>query len=142
MSKDVPNLFIYLPLLGTEQWGLNFIFHSPLFTCDKDSRDSLRFVGNGQNNDVDAERNKGIIQLADVIVSHYITENLSNIQDCMYLAKVAFNLHNSDEALANYYKSLQSSWVKKYESFLCDYKNGNIITRQAKVLIRNSLMHV
>ena len=134
LSKDVPNLFIYLPLLGTEQWGLNFIFHSPLFTCDKDSRDSLRFVGNGQNNDVDAERNKGIIQLADVIVSHYITENLSNIQDCMYLAKVAFNLHNSDEALANYYKSLQSSWVKKYESFpFVITKNGNIITRQAKV---------
>lgn len=112
LRKDIPNLFIYLPLLGTEQWGLNFILHSPLFTCDKDSRDSLRFIGNGQNNDADAERNKEIVQLADVIISHYITKNLSNIQDCMYLAKVAFNIHNSDEALANYYKYLQSSWVK------------------------------
>lgn len=135
LHKDVPNLFIYLPLLGTEQWGLNFILHSPLFTCDKDSRDSLRFVGNGQNNDADAERNKEIIQLADVIISHYITENLSNIRDCMYLAKVAFNLHSSDEALANYNRSLQSSWVEKYESLpFVITNNGYITTKQAKVL--------
>lgn len=140
LLKDVPNLFIYLPLLGTEQWGLNFILHSPLFTCDKDSRDSLRFVGNGQNNDADAERNKEIIQLADDIISHYLTENISNIQDCMYLARVAFNLHSSDETLANYYKNLQSSWVGKYESWpFVITANGNITTKQAKVFDKELL---
>ena len=135
LSKDVPNLFIYLPLLGTEQWGLNYIFHSPLFTCDKDTRDSLRFVGNGQNNDADAERNKEIIQLADSIISHYIDENLSDIQDGKYLAKVAFNSYSGNEALNNYYRHLHRSWVEKYESLpFVTTDNCRIITSQAKVL--------
>lgn len=135
LSKEIPNLFIYLPLLGTEQWGLNYIFHSPLFTCDKDSRDSLRIVGNGQNNNADAERNKEIIQLADSIISHYIDENLSDIQDSKYLAKVAFNSHGGEEAQNNYYRHLHCSWVEKYESLpFVTTDSGRIMTRQAKVL--------
>lgn len=135
LPKDIPNLFIYLPLLGTEQWGLNYILHSPLFTCDKDSRDSLRFVGNGQNNDSDAERNKEIVQLADVIISHYITSNLNNIKDSKYLAKVAFSLHGSDEMLSGYYKGLQKSWVEKYEAMaFVVTQNGKIATKEVKVL--------
>lgn len=140
LHKDIPNLFIHLPLLGTEQWGLNYILHSPLFTCDKDNRDSLRFVGNGQNNDDDAQQNKEIVQLADSIISHYITENLSNIQNCMYLAKVAFNLHSRDKALIDYYKKLQSSWVKKYESLpFVITNNGQKTTKQIKVLDKELL---
>ena len=41
-QHELPQIYIYLPLLGTEQWGFNYLLHSSMFTCDRDSRD--RFV--------------------------------------------------------------------------------------------------
>ena len=117
-DKDVPQIFIYLPLLGTEDWGFNFILHSSLFTCDKDSRDSLRLVGNGQNNDDQAESNRQIIELANKLIWQYIIAKHSTLADAKYLLRDSFHTHQSDEELAKYYIELQKAWRKKFET-LC-----------------------
>ena len=117
-DKDVPQIFIYLPLLGTEDWGFNFIIHSSLFTCDKDSRDSLRLVGNGQNNDDQAESNRQIIELANKLIWQYIIANHSKLADAKYLLRASFHTQQSDEELAKYYIGLQKAWREKFET-LC-----------------------
>lgn len=115
-DADVPNIFIFLPLLGTEDWGVNFILHSSLFICDKDSRDSLRLVGNGQNNDDQAESNRQIIELANKLIWQYIVTKHYTLADAKYLSRVSFNTHQRDEELAQYYIGLQKDWREKFES--------------------------
>lgn len=117
-DADVPNIFIFLPLLGTEDWGVNFILHSSLFTCDKDSRDSLRLVGNGQNNDGQAESNRQIIELANKLIWQYIIAKHHTLVDAKYLLRDSFNTYQSDEELAQYYIGLQKDWREKFET-LC-----------------------
>lgn len=110
LSEDKPQLYLYLPLLGTEKWGWNFIIHSPSFTCDKDTRDSLLFVGNGQNNDDQANNNKQLIQLAGGIIKEFITHQLTNYKDRKHFGRINF-LADGNEKLKAYYTKLQTEWV-------------------------------
>ena len=115
LSNDLPQLYLYLPLLGTENWGWNYIVHAPSFTCDKDTRDALLFVGNGQNNDDQAEQNRKLITLAGSLVREYLNSNLSQIDERKYLGRVNF-LPAPQERLKAYYGELQKEWVGYFES--------------------------
>ena len=115
LSEDKPQLYLYLPLLGTENWGWNFIVHAPSFTCDKDTRDSLLFVGNGQNNDDQAYNNKQLIQLAGDIIKDFIKHQLTNYTDRKHFGRVNF-LAGGSEKLKAYYTELQTEWVSYFES--------------------------
>lgn len=117
-KQSLPLIYIYLPLLGTEQWGFNYMLHSSLFTCDKDSRDSLRLVGNGQNNDDQAESNRNVIALANKLISQFIDKRVAGLKDAKYLVRAAFHTQQADKKLGDYYTKLQREWVKKFET-LC-----------------------
>lgn len=134
LSNDLPQLYLYLPLLGTEDWGWNYIVHAPSFTCDKDTRDALLFVGNGQNNDDQAEQNGKLIALAGSLVREYLNSNLSQIDERKYLGRVNF-LPASQGRLKAYYEELQKEWVSYFESLpLVKNKEGYIEVRDIKVL--------
>ena len=134
LSNDLPQLYLYLPLLGTENWGWNYIVHAPSFTCDKDTRDALLFVGNGQNNDDQAEQNRKLITLAGSLVREYLSSNLSQIDERKYLGRVNF-LPAPQERLKAYYGELQKEWVGYFESLPLVKKNeGYIVVRNIKVL--------
>lgn len=115
-DNRIPQLYIYLPLLGTEQWGFNYLLHSSLFTCDRDSRDSLRLVGNGQNNDNQAEVNRSVIALANKLIWQFVEKKVGKLEDVKYLLKVSFRTQQSNEELAAYYCELQKLWRERYET--------------------------
>lgn len=115
-QHELPQIYIYLPLLGTEQWGFNYLLHSSMFTCDRDSRDSLRLVGNGQNNDYQADDNRCLIELANKLIWQYVQKNIDKLADAKYLVQVNFKTQQSDEELAEYYRGLQKLWRERYES--------------------------
>lgn len=112
----IPQIYIFLPLLGTEEWGLNFLFHSSLFTCDRDSRDSLRLVGNGQNNDDQAACNRELIDLVNKLIWQFIEKKIDSLEDAKYLVQVNFKIQQTNEELSEYYKDLQKYWREKFET--------------------------
>ena len=122
----IPNLFIYLPLIGTEKWGINYIIHSPLFSCTDELRDSVRFASSGQYGDEDSDRNKDIINIASVMIDAFWKDHLSEIADVKYIAEVHFKTNDSNEKIAQYYTELQDSWVKRYKDYdIVSVQDGN-----------------
>ena len=122
----IPNLFIYLPLIGTEKWGINYIIHSPLFSCTDELRDSVRFATSGQYGDEDSDRNKEIIKIASEIIDAFWKDHLSKIADVKYIAKVHFKTNDSNKKIAQYYTELQDSWVNKYIDYdIASVQDGN-----------------
>ena len=115
-GAKMPHLFISLPLLGTETWGVNYLFHSPLFTSDKDSRDSLRLVGNGQNNDNDALVNQQVIGLGNKLICQFIDDRVSTLSNAKYLVQDAFKTDQGDAELGKYLKGQQTFWREKFEA--------------------------
>lgn len=137
-EDNIPNHFIYLPLIGTEKWGINYIIHSPLFKCADELRNSIKFVSSGQYGDEDIDRNREIIELAGKIIDSFWQNNLYSIHDGKYIAKVNFNTKNNIEKIADYYKKLQKEWINKYNNYkMVCVQNGTLTTPSSiKVLNR------
>lgn len=134
-SSKMPHLFIFLPLLGTESWGVNYLYHSPLFTADKDSRDSLRLVGNGQNNDNDAVVNQEVIELGNKLICQFIDATIAELRNAKYLVRDAFKTDQSDEELSKYLKGQQIYWRDKYETLnIVSTDNGDIQVKDCHIL--------
>ncbi len=134
-SKTIPQIYIYLPLLGTEQWGLNFLFHSSLFTPDRDSRDSLKLVGNGQNNDDQAELNREIIKLGNKLIWQFIETKAGTLKDAKYLLQADFKTKQSSEELAAYYQELQEEWRQKFATLsIVDTADGLCKVNEIRIL--------
>lgn len=139
-SPQTPNLFLFLPLLGTERWGINFLIHSSKFVCDRDTRDSLRFIGDGQSNDSDAESNKRIIDKALEIVIDFISDNLNKIECKEFLARVHFNILSQNELLNEYYSNVQKSLVDRFADItIVTTEAGSSITPRDAFFIDGNL---
>lgn len=110
LSENISRLFLYLPLVGTEQWGVNFIIHAPLFTCSTDDRSSLRLIQDGQTENDPAEKNREYIKEATDMIFEYIGKHVADWEDVRYLAPVAFDVTNPNVTLSNYYKDLKEEW--------------------------------
>ena len=113
LSDNISKLFIYLPLVGTEHWGINFVIHAPMFTCSSDDRSSLRLITDGQTENDPAIENREYIQEASAIIFDYISQHLSEWQDVHYLAPIDFDVSNPNKELSDYYKELKDLWLKK-----------------------------
>ena len=113
LSDNISKLFIYLPLVGTEHWGINFVIHAPMFTCSSDDRSSLRLIRDGQTEHDPAIENCKYIQEASDILFDYISQHLSEWQDVHYLAPIDFDVSNPNKELSAYYKKLKNDWLQK-----------------------------
>lgn len=113
LTNKIARLFIYLPLVGTEHWGMNFMFHAPLFTCSTDDRSSLRLIVDGQTADDPATYNRQYIDEATNMVFEYIPQHLSEWKNIHHLAPIYFNTGNANKELSDYYKSLKNTWLQR-----------------------------
>lgn len=116
IPDTVARLFIYLPLVGTEKWGINFIIHSPMFSCSSDNRSSLRLVKDGQTENDPAVMNQYYIQNATDMIFEYIEKNVRELTDLHNFAPVAFDLTSQNHELSNYYKELKDTWLARMQT--------------------------
>jgi hypothetical protein len=127
IDSGVAKLYLSLPLIGTDKWGLNFIIHSPLFECENDSRNGLRIVSQGlglPDND-----NRKVLDKAYEIVNEWLTKSLKNIEDRKYLGKVSFDGTSKNSAVAQYNEELQNRWAALFENLpLVINANGDYVT--------------
>lgn len=113
IPETVARLFIYLPLVGTEQWGVNFIIHAPLFSCATDDRSSLRLIRDGQTENDPAVKNREYIREATELVFEFISKHVREWTDIQYLAPVSFDVTSPNQELSDYYKELKGIWRSK-----------------------------
>lgn len=116
LGYNVPRLFLHLPLLGTDNWALNFIIHAPKFTCDKENRDNVRFSGNSEETVKKAEANRELLKLASKIIMQFIDRNLQMIENSKEFAVVKFRLQDANEKTKDYFSEQQTWWVAQMES--------------------------
>ncbi|MCH3986260.1 MAG: hypothetical protein LKE55_09530 [Prevotella sp.] len=111
LSDNIARLFIYLPLVGTEKWGINFLLQAPMFTCSTDNRSSLRLIKDGQTKNDPATENRKYIQEATDIIFDYLKQHIAEWQNVHYLAPIHFDVKNNE--LSSYYKTLKNNWLHK-----------------------------
>lgn len=139
-DDDIPRLFLYLPLLGSKNFGCNFLFHSPSFTCDQDSRDSLMLRFNPQAEVQFDQKNKEIIKKTDEALRKYLLYKYQNLKDARLLCPVNFVKGKSADEVSMYYRDLQREWVSFFECLnLVEKENGETVPVQSIRVLNNEL---
>lgn len=112
-TSVIPSQFIFFPMLGTENWGTNFIFHSSrLFPVEE--RNSFFFPKDDDNVKTKYTHNEQVLgEMIDMLFAYY--RNNSEEQHLpIDFAKVDFDYNGDDEVTKSFYESLQKRFAEEF----------------------------
>ena len=114
--SSIPSLFLWFPLLGTEDFGVNFIFHSRRF-YPVEKRNNILIPENVPSKKEKGERNEAILkEMMGVLFDFYKCQI-----NCKDLSRdfccVNFKSDKEDEVTVAFYKSLQNLWKEQIISW-------------------------
>lgn len=130
-NDGVAKLFLYYPLIGTEQWGCNFIIHSKNFE-PTETRDSIHLKSKTEQIQESEEKNRAFIKKASEMIFEFVRTNGINISDPIHLARINFNLNTDKPLLNEYFAGLKNTWINEFKKFpLVETSVGNIEASEA-----------
>ena len=105
----IPSLFLWFPLLGTERFGVNFIFHSKRF-FPVEKRNNILLPENVPSKLEKGLHNESVLkEMMKVLHEYYaIEENSSSLTREMCI--VSFKSDKDDEVTTKFYEDLQELW--------------------------------
>lgn len=115
LDEKLPRLFLYYPLVGTQNFGINFIIHSRNFQ-PTESRNGLFLKSDNDLNEKDEAINSDLLEKASVLIFEFLRISAIRINNPIHLATINFNLNNdSNMLLDDYYKQLKEKWIAEFK---------------------------
>lgn len=110
---DVPRFFIYFPLLGTEQFGLNYTFHSERF-YPEEPRNAIVLPEDNIDKKTKYETNVTVLNDMTAMLFRYLDKYGEKLDIARELAVVDIDTHETCHQLThNFYKELRQKYVDK-----------------------------
>lgn len=110
--NSIPSLFLWFPLLGTENFGVNFIFHSKRF-YPIEKRNNIMLPESTQLKKERGGHNEKVLrEMMDVLFFYYgIAENAHTLSRAM--CTVQFPQNCEDEETQRFYNEMQQIWKRE-----------------------------
>lgn len=106
---NIPSLFLWFPLLGTEQFGVNFIFHSKRF-YPVEKRNNILLPVNVLSKIEKGKWNEAVLKdMMKILLVYYSDETHAATLD-INMCQVDFNQNAEDEVTRQFYIDLQDLW--------------------------------
>jgi len=138
-DTNLPRLFLFYPLIGTENFGFNFIINSRQFQ-PTEPRDGLFLSSDNSANAKDEARNQNLIQIGSTRIFEFLKANAGQILNPSVLATVNFNITSEDRFLNTYFTELKKQWIDNLKSLpLVETSDGNIPITEAYFLHQDLL---
>lgn len=119
--NSIPKLFLYYPLIQTEDFGTNFVINSTNF-YPKDKRNGIRLKSNNPQRAEKEEHNRSIVDEASTMILEYLKEHAKDISNGIGMSRISFNSSGTGE----YEKQMQETWIGTFlELPLCDLEGAN-----------------
>lgn len=115
-ENHIAKLFLYYPLIGTEQWGCNFIIHSKNF-APTESRDGIHLRSKTEQVQESEENNRKLIAKASQMIFNFISNNAGLVTNPINLAKINFNVVGDKPLLNEYFQELKATWINEFKTF-------------------------
>ena len=126
-DSKLAKLFLYYPLIGTENFGLNFVVHSKQF-APTEPRDGIHLKSNNDQTQEKEKSNRELLEVAFTLISNFIKENANIINNIHLLSKINFNTDISNNPiLSKYFKELKEKCVNNFKSSPLVETNGERI---------------
>lgn len=107
--EDIPSLFLWFPLLGTEKFGVNFIFHSKRF-YPVEKRNGILLPVDVPSKIEKGKRNETILkEMMNALLKFYAKDDNADSLD-ISMCQVVFNQKAEDLVTRQFYIDLQNLW--------------------------------
>ncbi len=128
---DLPKLYLFYPLIGTESFGINYLLNSRHFQ-PTEPRDAL-YLGSGNTDNLTEETaNRSLIEKASELIFEYIRNNIAHLANPLFLARVNFDVLGGAEPLNKYFTELKEIWLKELGVVkLVEAQNENLSAQEA-----------
>lgn len=114
--KDIPSLFLWFPLLGTENFGVNFIFHSKRF-YPVEKRNNIMLPGASQISKEKGRVNEEILKDMMTVLFGYYKDDTHAKELALDMCRVAFPAACENEETQRFYEGMQQLWNKQVPSW-------------------------
>lgn len=106
---DIPSLFLWFPLLGTEAFGVNFIFHSKRF-YPVEKRNNIMLPGSTiMKQEKGGENSVVIKEMTEALFAYYSKEENAKTLS-RQMCEVSFPQISEDEITRKFYEDMQILW--------------------------------
>lgn len=107
---NIPSLFLWFPLIGTEKFGINFIFHSRRFHPVEKRNDIQLPRDNDKKVDKGAENELVLNQMMDALFAFY--DNADNLDGLPKdFARVYIKRADEDAVREDFYRRMHLKWL-------------------------------
>lgn len=115
--EGVPKLFIHFPLLGTQNFGLNYVFHSERF-YPEEPRNAIVLPDGNIDKRSRYDHNVEVFRTMREHLYAYLEKYCRSIKHAHLLAPIVLSCHgeNEDNEKAGFYQDLQKELVARFQS--------------------------
>lgn len=112
--ERVARLFLYYPLIGSEDFGLNFIINCNQF-LPTEPRDGIHLQSNKDQVKEQEEANRKIIEKASQLIFGFLKSNILKVKNPLLYAQINFKRDTDNDLLNKYFNELQNTWIEEYK---------------------------
>lgn len=113
-SEKVARLFLYYPLIGSEDFGLNFVINCNQF-LPTEPRDGIHLKSNKEQVKEQEEENQRIIEKASQLIFEFLKTNVIRVSNPLLFAQINFKRNTENNLLNEYFEKIQSIWIEEYK---------------------------
>mgnify|MGYP002746250255 CR=1 FL=1 len=139
-DPKLAKLFLYYPLIGTENFGFNFIVHSNQF-APTEPRDGIHLKSKNDQIQEKEKSNRELLEVAFTLISNFIKEKANIIDNIHLLSKISFNTNiPNNSILSVYFKELKEKWANNFKSHPIVETNEEKICPKEAFFFREELL--
>lgn len=114
--KDIPSLFLWFPLLGTETFGVNFIFHSKRF-YPVEKRNNILLPGSTVMKREYGGKNSAILKEMFQVLFSYFSKDENARKLSREMCEVSFPTNAEDDITREFYAEMQLLWNSQIQNW-------------------------
>lgn len=114
-SERIARLFLYYPLVGSEDFGINFLINCNNF-LPNEPRSGIHLKSNKDQVKEQEETNRLIVEKSTDLVFEFLKSNIIEVSNPLLYANVSFKANTEDSILNEYFDTLQKKWNKELGS--------------------------
>lgn len=126
--RGIAKLFVFFPLLGTEEFGMEAIFHSKKF-IPEEARDGLHLPVSNPVVRAKYEQNVQVLNSLTEMVHNYYRVHAENIYNWVNIAGVTFDcMHHKENITKEFFHEFKNKWSSFYQSLPIINLNGDRVS--------------
>lgn len=112
--RNVPRFFVHYPLIGADNFNVNFLFHSHLFTPEE-PRDNIVLPKSNDAIENTANRNLKVLQDLTDVLWKFLENNIETWENTIEMASIKIkDWGYEDSKTEDCYKKMKEQWVREF----------------------------